>query len=560
MGRLQDNQYGSSARSRYKTQKSPNGKDELMQRFCPPLDPTLIEAIWNDGQQYDTCVPILTELAREADKALEIEQVQAVAAAACTDEREDSKSTSIDNSNCSSDDGDVQQNLDFLMVCFPAVSRAALLQTLEEQDNNVGSATDILLNDAYLESDVALMSENSTNSSNGEDDELSYQTALRLDRMEKRRAKKKAEKKDKGVIWSTGKLPLASSSSMLNDQENGLTALPTTNAWSQYDGQVDDIHKAFPAASRIIILGCVKQCHGNVIASVRQLMRKNPRLKPVLPWAVMSEMDQVKDAVKAIIMDRSPEEIHRIVTGVIVASANSSDDGAAAKPTVEKMTQTACDFALTFDRHQQELAERMALLRIQKSDTTATTDLPAVPEYLLIDNVETYKEDDPETCRDNAIELITHRNALFRKAAEAYRRTKNKGPGEGGIAFYYSNEARQLDDRAKNWNLRAARALVRDQRIREQDDHLVDLHGLTVAEAQVLLKEAVNQWWSRSQMQIGRRGIKPLKIVTGVGKHSQYGESKLLPSALKLLKRDGWRTEVPYPGRILVKGPTSANQ
>lgn len=53
---------------------------------------------------------------------------------------------------------------------------------------------------------------------------------------------------------------------------------------------------------------------------------------------------------------------------------------------------------------------------------------------------------------------------------------------------------------------------------------------------------------------IGRRGIRPLKIVTGAGKHSAYGEAKLMPSALKLLKQEGWRYELPHPGCILVKG------
>jgi hypothetical protein len=44
-------------------------------------------------------------------------------------------------------------------------------------------------------------------------------------------------------------------------------------------------------------------------------------------------------------------------------------------------------------------------------------------------------------------------------------------------------------------------AFVYTLRIKQNDDHLIDLHGLTVAEAQVLIKEAVTQWWSRSQMQ-----------------------------------------------------------
>ncbi|KAI9274674.1 hypothetical protein BDA99DRAFT_498210 [Phascolomyces articulosus] len=537
MGRLQDNQYGSWSKPDRKKNDSTNIKDELQSRFCPPLDPTLIEAIWNDGQQYDTCIQILTELAREASKVADTTDVNTSG-----DDLQDTMTSTSDDDT--SDDEDLQQNLEFLMVCFPTVDSATLLSTLQEQDNNVGKATDILLSNVFLESDGP-PTENGASNARADDEDLSYQEALRLDRIEKRKAKKKAEKKDKGVIWSTGNLPYASTNNESLDDYAGSTS--TANAWSQYDTQVDNIRKVFPATSKSIILGCVKNCRGNVVAAVREIMRKNPRLKPIFPWATMSVLDQLKDVLKKTITDRPPDEIDRIATGVIIAEYSDIS-----KPTVEKLTQIACDFALTFDRDQKELAERIALLKLQKS--AIVPDLPAVPEYLLIDNAETYTDDDPMACREKASELVMQRNNLYRKAAEAYRRSKNKGPGEGGVAFYYSDEARQLDTQAKNWNLKAARALVRKERLREQDDHLVDLHGLTVSEAQVLIREAVNQWWSRSQIQIGRRGIKPLKLVTGVGNHSEYGESKLLPSALKLLKREGWRTEMPYPGCILVKG------
>lgn len=110
-----------------------------------------------------------------------------------------------------------------------------------------------------------------------------------------------------------------------------------------------------------------------------------------------------------------------------------------------------------------------------------------------------------------------------------------------------------------------------NNRLRQNDDHLLDLHGLTIAEARVVLMEGVTQWWSRSQMQSGninlyrlisvlifctiaRRLIQPLRIITGVGKHSEYGESKLLPMTMKFLRSEGWLFETPNPGCIMVKG------
>ena len=390
------------------------------------MDPALIDAIWNDGQQYDTCIEILTELAREATKVNDSTDSNAVA-----DDLQGSTS-SDDYDDGQSDDVELQQNLEFLVVCFPTVDQQTLLTVLQEQDNNVGKATDILLNDVFLESDLPT-AKNSASSSNDDNEELSYREALRLHQVEKRKAKKKAEKKDKGVIWSTGNLPYAATADQSFDEYNTSSATTTANAWKQYDGYVNNIKKVFPTATSSTILGCVKTCRGNVIAAVRELMRKDRRLKPVFPWTTVAELEQLQRALEKIIVDRPSEEIYRIATGVIISEWSDTS-----KPTVEKMTQVGCDFALTFDRDQQKLAERMALLKLKKLNTVP--DLPAVPEYLLIDNVDTYSDDDPMTCREKASDLIMERNNLYRKAAEAYRRSKNKGPGEGGVAFYYSDE------------------------------------------------------------------------------------------------------------------------
>ncbi|KAI8147115.1 hypothetical protein BJV82DRAFT_597829 [Fennellomyces sp. T-0311] len=514
MGKLQDGQYSSSRFTPRKKTEQPSRKSELRQRFCPPLDESLIDVIWNDSLNYDACAKILTELASEA---LEVEKSDPTPVHEEANDMESDEDEDYDNN-----DDELFQNVDFLAICFPMIARTTLANTLLDNDNDVEKTTDILLNDIFLESDT-------------------QQT--------EKKGKKSAKKKDKGVIWSSGQLPFAATREEV--VEEYVTA--PINAWTQYEGQVSDIRNAFPGAFQPIVLACVKKCRGNIIAAVRELMRKNTNLVPILRSTNLAEIEQIKINLADIITDRTPDEINHIATGVVIAECTKKPS-----PGVQKLTQMACDFALTFDREQRELAERLALLSLKNS--ADVPEMPAVPEYLLIDNQDTYTEEDPATCRQNAEELFMQRNELFRKAAAAYRQGKNKGPGEAGIAFYYSDEARQLDAQAKAWNLRAARAQVRSHRLREQNDHLVDLHGLTVSEAQVLVQEAVNQWWSRSQVQIGRVALQPLKIVTGIGSHSEYGEAKLLPSTIKLLKRGGWNIESSHPGCILVKGLSAKQQ
>lgn len=81
----------------------------------------------------------------------------------------------------------------------------------------------------------------------------------------------------------------------------------------------------------------------------------------------------------------------------------------------------------------------------------------------------------------------------------------------------------------------------------------MDLHGLTIAEAQTVVKEAVTQWFSRATMQASRIAAKPLRIICGVGSHSKDKIARLYPTILNLLMKDGWRVEADQ-GVILVKG------
>ncbi|KAF9946257.1 hypothetical protein BGZ72_000480 [Mortierella alpina] len=169
-------------------------------------------------------------------------------------------------------------------------------------------------------------------------------------------------------------------------------------------------------------------------------------------------------------------------------------------------------------------------------------------------NTELYNDDDdPVWCRQRAQETLEQRNELFRKAARAYKGAKNKGAGMGGIAAYYADEGKKLDVQGKQWHMRAARAVVQRHRLESNDPNLVDLHGLTIAEAQTVVKEAVTQWFSRSTMQANRIAAKPLKIVCGVGSHSKDRIARLYPTILSLLMKDGWRCEADN-GVIVVKG------
>lgn len=152
-------------------------------------------------------------------------------------------------------------------------------------------------------------------------------------------------------------------------------------------------------------------------------------------------------------------------------------------------------------------------------------------------------------CRNLAQVFSEKRDAAFRQAAEAYQRSKSDGL-MGGSAMYYSQLGRDYDRQRQIYKMRAAE-LSSTQKSGDRD--ALDLHGLNVHESLVIVKHAVTDWYSRTRMLESGALMTPLKIVTGLGRHSTGGEARLLPAIKKYLDRDGWHYEV-SGGQILVVG------
>lgn len=313
-------------------------------------------------------------------------------------------------------------DLNFLFKCFPTLTKEELLNTLKAQGNDLEKATDILLNNVFLEE----QSETSTSGSLTDEEQ---------DTSSKKKDKKK-KNKDK-VVWSN--VLMTGARRLEHESDEASPATVPFNVWHQYDDQVNIIQNVFPSVQRSVILGCVQRSRGNIIASVRTLLEKEQKPHMELhQWQQIRDMDDVESRLRPILADRTPQEIHGLAAGVTVAHLDTKPP-----PSIEQQVQEAVQFALTFDREQKELAERMKQLSLQASIKADLKDVATLPEYLLLNNRDSYAEDDPEECRSMAMSCIMQRNELFQRAAEAYRRSRNKG-AEGGIAFYYSDNVSWL--------------------------------------------------------------------------------------------------------------------
>ncbi|KAL1985974.1 hypothetical protein VTN96DRAFT_7109 [Rasamsonia emersonii] len=131
----------------------------------------------------------------------------------------------------------------------------------------------------------------------------------------------------------------------------------------------------------------------------------------------------------------------------------------------------------------------------------------------------------------------------FAKASAAYRRSKSDRL-MGGAAAYYSAVGRDHIEKAKREASAAADALVDSQ----STSDVLDLHGVSVQDAVRIASARVSQWWdSLGDSKYGPGGGAaryPYRIVTGVGRHSRDGTSRLGPAVGKMLAREGWRVEV----------------
>ncbi|KIK07840.1 hypothetical protein K443DRAFT_128933 [Laccaria amethystina LaAM-08-1] len=140
------------------------------------------------------------------------------------------------------------------------------------------------------------------------------------------------------------------------------------------------------------------------------------------------------------------------------------------------------------------------------------------------------------------------RDELLREAARMWQKGNKKTRG-GEVAFYFAERAREFQEMARQETLNAARAMVESRRLASRDQDTVDLHGTTVSEAVVIIKETL-------RIQAASQN-KPLKIITGRGSHSVNQVSVLKPAVRKALVEDGWNV-ASWDGGLVVRGKHSA--
>ncbi|KAM6496825.1 hypothetical protein JOM56_007298 [Amanita muscaria] len=147
-------------------------------------------------------------------------------------------------------------------------------------------------------------------------------------------------------------------------------------------------------------------------------------------------------------------------------------------------------------------------------------------------------------CYKRRKEYLQKRNELLHEASKLWRKRNGKSRG-GEVAMVLAEKARVYRERADKEALNAARVKVQAKRRTSTEKVTIDLHGTTLTEATVIVREELeNTIYSPSR---------PLEIITGRGSHSVNKQGVLKPSIQKVLDEDGWFVSV-WEGGLIVRG------
>ncbi|KAJ9398054.1 hypothetical protein DTO282F9_4964 [Paecilomyces variotii] len=398
----------------------------------------------------------------------------------------------------------------YLSEMFPSVEVFTIKHTLTKCDEDVDRSMDVLLNLAFFEEQGPCNDEGKVSIPKGIDGFLGESN----DNKGKRKGKKKKGKER----------DLLSSSS---DPQDGVKVV---NKWETSKADVEFI---FSRTSPILA-------------------------KEVVASAYHSNGASLPATIRSLATSHAPNDAGQILENPVMATqvAELSQEF----PTISKTNLAGL---LKITRNSISAANELASAmldwpsRPQLSDLIRITAAPPV----LDEDIEEPKKSkasqriarDYESARSAAGSHLMAGAEAFNKASAAYRRGRSDKL-MGGAAAYYSAIGREHIERAKREASAAADALVETQSTADS----LDLHGVTVQDAVRIANDRVSQWWeslgdAKYTNSGGLLTRREYRIVTGAGRHSRDGTSRLGPAVGKMLAREGWRVEI-GEGVITVTG------
>ncbi|KAI1380319.1 hypothetical protein F4677DRAFT_255948 [Hypoxylon crocopeplum] len=144
--------------------------------------------------------------------------------------------------------------------------------------------------------------------------------------------------------------------------------------------------------------------------------------------------------------------------------------------------------------------------------------------------------------------LAESTNHSYTSAAAAFKKGKSD-PLFRQAGAYYADRAREQAASYQQASTIEANHLVDQNSAKD----MIDLHGVTVQDGVQIARERVLAWWQGLGEERARKAKNGFTVITGLGRHSPDGKSRLRSNVFKALVADGWKAEV-STGRFVVTG------
>ncbi len=145
-------------------------------------------------------------------------------------------------------------------------------------------------------------------------------------------------------------------------------------------------------------------------------------------------------------------------------------------------------------------------------------------------------------------DLAVVRDHSFSSAALAFRKGKSNPLYRQAGAYYVERGKEQARTHRE-----AVSAEAEDMVDQRSTTSMIDLHGVTVQDGVEIAKDRVSRWWESLGEDRARKAKEGFTVVTGIGRHSADGRSRLRSNVVKALVADGWKIEV-LTGSYLITG------
>ncbi|KAL2857929.1 hypothetical protein BJY01DRAFT_201534 [Aspergillus pseudoustus] len=529
-------------------ENSEDAVQELEKTYCPPLDPALFTAIVSD---YDLTNASQLQQLRETLDALRLfawEQEDLpfdpsgtsglnsssgldsdpslsqadVRSRGTTDATSELSALSISDkgrSSCLSyiigPDGarslsgaSEDDKIFYLGEMFPSAERFTIQHTLRKSYGDVERSMDVLLNLAFFEE------EDTT------EDCMKISLPKGVDGFENDEVGRKKSRKRRGKNKSGRKAasPISSDHELLLSESSGLV-----NKWDAAQKDADFIYsRTSPILKKETVTSTYHANGASLSATIRALAVAN---------APKDENDISEDAVMVTQVTELTQEFPTVTPELLAGLLNITRNSISA-------------------------AHELAAALVATPQPPLVADLIKIttsPPPLDVEEEIPKRRGAAESRHPREYEQVTasagyHYAAgaeALTKASAAYKRGKSDRL-MGGAAAYYSSLGRDHLQRAKRDTAAAADALVDSQ----SSWNSVDLHGVSVQDAVRITSQRVEHWWESlgdSKYMRGSDGEAVrggYRIITGMGRHSHDGTSRLGPAVGKMLAREGWKVEV----------------